>query len=53
MAFDWIWGWFRAAIIVQKESATLSQVLVGVDMMSQTPSNEPFSYTIGQATTDH
>jgi hypothetical protein len=30
MAFGWIWGWFLAAIIVQEESATLSQLLGGV-----------------------
>ena len=28
--FGWIWGWFLAAIIVQEESATLSQLLLGV-----------------------
>lgn len=28
----WIWGCFRAAIIVQKKSATLSQLLDGVEL---------------------
>lgn len=32
MALAWIWGCFLAAIIVQKESATRSQLLGGVSL---------------------
>ena len=37
MAFVWIWECFLAAIIVQEESATDSQLLGGVEISVQIP----------------